>query len=108
MKDHSQRLLREYVSSLREFHDGQGEAALRRAYEAGRRALADGLGVLDMVAAHRSSVIQELDLRSIEPESVNRVYKEALSCFAESLSPFEMALRGAQESNARLQDSLVD
>ena len=117
-------LVREYTASLREYGNSQGEAALSRAYETGRRALAEGLGVLDMVAAHRAAVAERLDTflvehndvahndvahndaREIDPAEIHRAYHSALSCFAESLSPFEMALRGVQEANARLQETL--
>jgi PAS domain S-box-containing protein len=103
MKEVVNRLSEEYAAALQDFLAGQGEAALRRAYEAGRRALSDGLGVLEMVAVHQESVIAALQSH---PGDQEQVLRQALSCFAESLSPFEMVLRGAQEANARLHHSL--
>ncbi len=50
--------------------------ALERAYELGRRAIADGLGVLDIAAQF----------------------------FAEGIAPFEMTFRGFQESITKLHD----
>src|SRR6476646_1169996 len=57
MNEVASRLAREYSAAMRDYLAGQGEAALRRAYEAGRQALSEGLGVLEMVAAHQEAVI---------------------------------------------------
>src|SRR5581483_3764392 len=98
-------LAQEYAAAMQEYLEGRGEIALRRAYEAGRRALAEGLGVLELAAAHEESV--RLALRS-QPDERDReqVRAKALDCFAESLSPFEMVLRGVREANARLEQSI--
>ena len=105
MNEVASRLAREYTAAMRDYLAGQGETALRRAYEAGRQALSEGLGVLEMVAAHQEAVI--VALRSHSPEAdQEQVLRQALSCFSESLSPFEMVLRGAQEANSRLYHSL--
>jgi PAS domain S-box-containing protein len=94
-------LVGDYAALLEEYLQGGGETALRGAYELGRRALADGLGVLEMATAHRAAVGSVLTADS-PPERVSRVF----SFFAESLSPFEMVLRGFQETNERLRHSL--
>jgi len=60
MNEVASRLAQEYAAAMRDYLAGHGEVALRRAYEAGRRALSEGLGVLEMVAAHRESVIGAL------------------------------------------------
>ena len=105
MNEVASRLAQEYAAAMRDYLAGQGEVALQRAYEAGRRALSEGLGVLEMVAAHQESVIAAL--RSQPPDAdQERLLRHALSCFSESLSPFEMVLRGAEEANARLHHSL--
>jgi PAS domain S-box-containing protein len=105
MNEVASRLAQEYAAAMRDYLAGHGEVALRRAYEAGRRALSEGLGVLEMVAAHRESVIGALQSQPDERDQ-EQILKQALGCFAESLSPFEMVLRGAQEANARLHHSL--
>ena len=105
MNEVASRLAQEYAAAMRDYLAGHGEVALRRAYEAGRRALSEGLGVLEMVAAHRESVIGVLQSHMGERDQ-EQILKQALGCFAESLSPFEMVLRGAQEANARLHHSL--
>lgn len=95
---------KEYAAAIQDYLTGQGEAALRRAYEAGRRALADGLGVLGIFAVHQAALTSAL--RSAKNQEEERVLGRAFGCFAESLSPFEMVLRGVQETNIRLQHSL--
>jgi PAS domain S-box-containing protein len=105
MNEVASRLAREYSAAMRDYLAGQGEAALRRAYEAGRQALSEGLGVLEMVAAHQEAVIGALRSQPHEADQ-EQVLRQALSCFSESLSPFEMVLRGAQEANSRLNHSL--
>lgn len=91
----------EYREALQRFLDGAGEEALQSAYETGRRALADGLGILDMVTLHERAV------GSIGRE---RVSVEASASFlTESLSPFEISYRAVDEANAalrRLNDTL--
>jgi len=82
MKEVVNRLTEEYAAAMQDFLAGQGEAALRRAYEAGRRALSDGLGVLEMVAVHQESVIAALQSH---PGDLDHVLRQAISCFAESL-----------------------
>jgi len=98
-------LTEEYTTAIREYLAGSGEAALRLAYEAGRRALEEGMGVLELVAAHQAPLIQALRSETTEAGK-ERVLMQALGCLAEGLSPFEMVLRGTQEGSERLQRSL--
>jgi PAS domain S-box-containing protein len=98
-------IARQYSAALREYLEGRGEEALRRAYEAGRRGLAGGMGVLEMTAAHRRAL--ERTLRNTRGSARDFALIQALSCLAESLSPFEMVLRGVRESNSRLRQSLL-
>ena len=96
----------EYAAAVRDYLAGKGEEALRRAQEAGRHALASGLGVLELAAAHRDAILEAV--REMPGADVTHTVARALTCFAESLSPFEAALRGAQESDARLRQSQTD
>jgi PAS domain S-box-containing protein len=107
MKSNAKELGAEYTAAMRDYLAGEGEAALRRAYEAGRHALADGLGVLEMVAAHQEAVLGAMRHTPGE-QGKARALARAMSCFAESLSPYEMVLRGVQESHDRLQRSMRD
>ncbi len=105
MKITATHLTAEYEAAIRECLAGRGEIALERAYEAGRQALAEGLGVLEMAAAHAAAVRSALREAGISSRDEMIVHR-ALECFAESLSPFEMVLRGVRESNVRLQASV--
>ncbi len=94
-------LAEQYKSSLQDYLSGAGEAALHRAYVIGRRAIAEGLGVLQMAALHQTSAAEILS-GAATPEEGTAMALRAADFFAESLSPFEMALRWFQESNAAL------
>jgi PAS domain S-box-containing protein len=96
----------EYAAAMQDYLNGHGEDALRRAYEAGRRALAEGLGILEMASAHQESVMRALRFEQDECAR-DRIRDRALACFAESLSPFEMVLRGVREANVRLEQSIT-
>lgn len=105
-------LIHAYAAALRDYLADCGEDALGRAYETGRRALAEGFGVLDMVSAHQACMLAALregphsTNRPTTDANIERILKQASSCFAECLSPFEMMLRGVQDANVRLQESL--
>jgi PAS domain S-box-containing protein len=98
-------LTEEYTAAIREYLAGSDEVALRLAYEAGRRALAEGMGVLELVSAHQAPLIQALRTETTE-HGKERMLIHALGCLAEGLSTFEMVLRGTQEGGERLQRSL--
>lgn len=90
-------LAREYAAALREYVSGGGEAALTRAYELGRRAAVEGLGILDLAMLHHAALA---GLPSPAPGAPPAV-ETAAQFLAEILSPFEMTLRSYQ-ANARL------
>lgn len=46
----------EYTRSLSNYLSSGGEGPLQQAYELGRRALAGGYGVLDMIYVHRGAL----------------------------------------------------
>ena len=82
-----------YWTSLRGFLDDPGEAQRSQAYELGRKGLADGLGVLDIAAAHHGALRRMLASRAAPGAAIDA----AGEFFAECLSPFEMSHRGARE-----------
>lgn len=101
MKNTWPELLPQCASAFREYLAGGGEGVLRRAYELGRQALADGLGVLEMaVLIHRAML--SVGPRRRTPEERARVATAMEEFFLECLSPFEMAHRGVREANAAL------
>jgi two-component system, cell cycle sensor histidine kinase and response regulator CckA len=99
MTDGPEAFAREYAVGMSEFLDRSDEESLQRAYELGRRAVAEGLGVLEVAAVH----MQELKRRdSVPPGLVGGLREKAQAFFAEALAPYEMALSGFQEANRAL------
>jgi signal transduction histidine kinase len=101
MQDPRLELLEEYSSNLQDYLDGGGEAVLKRIYVLAREAMADGVGVLEMAALHHEAMARVLR-GLVTSERGIRTIKSAEIVFVESLSPFEMAHRGFQESNLAL------
>src|SRR5437867_2722557 len=100
----------QYTAALQDSIRGMGEPALQLAYELGRRALAEGLGVLDMAAMYHKALAAVLS-RVSTPEERALVLRAGASFFVESLSPFEMTHRGFRETNTalrRLNQTLED
>lgn len=102
MSSPSPDLVAAYTAALRQYLEGGGESTLQRAYELGRRALCDGMGVLEMTTLHRMALNS---LASTAPHPLRETMATASQFFAESLSPFEMTHRGYQEAHAALQAS---
>jgi len=98
-----------YGSELERLLGGGGEEALSSAYELGRRARADGLGILDVVSFHQEAVL-ELVRKNRPTEPISFLHT-AWSFLIEVLSPFEMSYRTVDEANLvlrRLNDMLED
>jgi signal transduction histidine kinase len=91
----------QYAAALRDSIAGMGESSLQQAYELGRRALAEGLGVLDLAAMYHKALAAGLP-RDSTPEETALMLRAGASFFAESLSPFEMTHRGFRDSNIAL------
>jgi light-regulated signal transduction histidine kinase (bacteriophytochrome) len=92
---------REYISALETYLEAGDETALSHAYELGRRAMIDGLGVLDMAVLHRAAV-KSLVVPA-PPGDRAQVADAAANFFDELLSPFEMSFRGYRSANDELQ-----
>jgi two-component system sensor histidine kinase UhpB len=99
MRDGLPDLVPQYASAFRAYLDNGAEDGLRRAYELGRKALTDGLGVLEMAVVLHRAVITAAPRRRRTPEQLATATEDF---FLECLSPFEMAHRGVQEANAAL------
>ena len=92
-----------YASALEGHLRQQGEKALHQAYELGRQALTEGLGVLDLTLLHHD-VLADLMLDGLLDDESEGL-ELAAEFLAECLSPFEMTLRGVREANARLTEA---
>src|SRR5882757_11201101 len=87
----------EYPSFLREYAAGSGEAALGKAYELGRRALAEGKSLVEIASLHHEAV-QGLVREEKDGELRKRLLQTSGDFLAECLSPYEMAHRGFQDA----------
>ena len=103
------KLVAPYREGLARFFASDGEAALARAYEVGRDALWHGLGLLDLMAIHDAASVTLLADPALTLDR-NALSSMSRHYFTEAVAPFEMALRGYQDSveslaavNAQLQ-----
>ncbi|HSF31800.1 MAG TPA: ATP-binding protein [Candidatus Tectomicrobia bacterium] len=101
MNNTRQAFTEQYVAGLQDYLAGGGEPALQRAYELGRQAIAEGLTVLELADVHHQA-LAEVPRHTRPRHERARVLHAAKAFFAESLAPFEMALRGFREANAAL------
>ena len=91
---------RQYAEAFSRYLARADEVALNQAYEFGRKALAEGVGVLDIAVAHHKAVDAVIAGETAEERSVE--IAKAAEFLAETLSPFEMSLRGYRDTNERL------
>lgn len=87
-----------YATSLRTHLLSPGEATLAAAYGLGRAVLSEGLGLLELSAAHHHALVQLSSLGLMNPAQL----EASGAFFAEALSAFEIANRGYRDANAEL------
>jgi len=93
--------LESYTANLEEYLAGGGEISLKKAYEAARESMADGVGVLEMAALHHEAMVKVM--RGVfRTEADSELIIAAETFQVESLSPFEMTHRAFRESNMAL------
>jgi hypothetical protein len=93
MVTHAVLFSRRYRAALLDYLLGAGETGLTRAYELGRRALEDGVGLLSILQAHQRALSAVLAATPTVGEAIGRL--EAAETFLlEALSPFELTYRG--------------
>ncbi len=97
----SKDLVKQYKRALEKHLNRPGEDSLLRAYDLGRQALDDGMGLLEMAALHNDVLCDILAARSRGDHSGDTI-KSAQEFFTESLSPFEMTHRGFRDANTAL------
>lgn len=86
---------------MREHLSHAGEATLARAYDLGREALDQGLGVVDLGELyHRALAAALRSARS--PAECDRTVQALESFFVESFAPFEMTHRSFREAHATM------
>lgn len=89
-----------YAEALEKHLLRSGEQALHHAYELGRQALAQGLGIIDITLFHHGALARFIGTRGADQ---NSDWLELSADFlVECLSSFEMTLLGYKEANDRL------
>lgn len=98
----ARQLSRRYAAALHRYQTREEEAQLQRAYDLGRNAVAQGVGLLEMARIHEQALTRSLS-RTTSPTASAKVQRLAETFFFEVLSSFEVTHRGFREGNARLQ-----
>jgi signal transduction histidine kinase len=90
-----------YGEALRDYLGRRQETELNRAYEMGRSAIGEGLGVIELITLHQET--QEQILKETRaPTSCVEAIEGSARFLAEALSPFEMTHRSFQDAIAAL------
>jgi len=84
---------RRYRAALLDYLLGNGEKGLAAAYDLGRSAIEEDLGLLQILRAHQRAVNGVLEATTNSGEGLRRL-KAAEEFLMETLSPFEMTHRG--------------
>jgi phosphoserine phosphatase RsbU-like protein len=84
---------RRYRAALLDYLLGSSETGLWHAYDLGRTALNEGLGLLQILPTHQRAVNAVLESTHNENESLKKL-RAAEDFLLETLSPFEMTYRG--------------
>ena len=87
----------EYAAALRDYAMGGGEAVLGRAYELGRRAIAERKSLLELASIHHQT-LKELFQSSPDQKSQAHLVNASSDFLSECVSPYEMAQRGFQDA----------
>jgi len=87
---------RDYAAALQDYLNGNGEQALNAAYDLGRRAISEDVGLLEIAGIHGQVLRDHLDKRDAA------IADRASRFFLEALAPFEMTHRGFREANTAL------
>ena len=84
---------RRYRAALLDYLLGNGETGLSTAYDLGRSAIDEDLGLLQILRAHQRAVNSVLETTHNIGDSLKRL-RAAEEFLMETLSPFEMTYRG--------------
>jgi signal transduction histidine kinase len=96
-----QSLQQDYQQAIREYLKQADESSLEAAYELGRRALEEGMGVVEIAALYDQALSGFLQ-EARTPAECSRTAKVLGHFFVESLSPFEMTHRGIRDAHTAL------
>lgn len=102
-------ITRKYTNALAGYLKDGGEADLQRAYEIGRRCLADGRSIIEVISIHNQALQTMANGGTRSAAAHNPV--RAGQFLTECISPFEMTHRAFGEANQalrRLNDTLEE
>ncbi|MBI1823827.1 MAG: diguanylate cyclase [Nitrospirae bacterium] len=102
MNDLSRNIGEPYLLALKDYLSHGKEEALKQAYELGRKAVADRIGVLEMITVHEEAL--GAILSETRESHKSRKMIRVTEFFAEILSPFDMVQRGLHEAYNTLTD----
>ena len=91
-------LTRDYRVAFLHYLPRREEAALNRAYELGRQAVADGLSILEMARIHHEIFLEVL--QETPPAELPEIATAASEFLLEVLATFDMAQRAFLEGRA--------
>src|SRR5437762_9238484 len=92
-----------YTAALQNYLTVEGEEALHLGYELGRKAIGQGLGILDVARIHQQASITAM-LPTLALAQNQRQLQAVESFFMEALSPFEAHQRGFRQANIALRE----
>jgi hypothetical protein len=98
MSPHVASFVRRYRSALLDYLLGNGETGRMRAYDLGRLAIDDGIGLLHILGAHQKAVNAILESTQTIETSLARL-KASEEFLMDTLSPFEMTYRPTSHSS---------
>jgi ANTAR domain/Phosphoserine phosphatase RsbU, N-terminal domain len=94
--DAYERFRRDYAPVFLQYLTERGEAGRRAAYELGRRAIGEGLSVLDLARIHHAVLLEVLRTHRTAGE-LEHMAEAASEFMVELLAVFEMRQRGVAE-----------
>jgi len=94
--DPSPRLRQDYAVAFLGYLNRRDETGLRAAYELGRRAMANPVGMLDLVQVHHD-VLLDLLASVKTADELHDIGRAAAGFLAEALASFQMTQRGYME-----------
>ena len=94
--DGLRRLHQDYAAAFLGFLTRRDESGLRAAYELGRRAVSDPVGLLNLVHVHHE-VLMEVLRTARTPEELRDIGHAAAAFLVDALTSFQMTQRGYLE-----------
>jgi hypothetical protein len=96
MDDPLRRLRPDYAAAFLGYLNRRDETGLRAAYELGRRAMSDPVGLLNLVPVHHEVLVDVL--RTVRtPDELQDIGDAASAFLVEALASFQMTQRGYLE-----------